>query len=57
MQKNEVVFVCDTCLVEFAITVEPSYDENTVKKQFPESIKWLTKVSECPVCECKLIRK
>ncbi len=51
-------FYCDTCRVEFAITVEPGKPEEVIKREFPDSIEWLDKLDkvnvigkmECPVC-------
>jgi len=32
------------------IEVEPDYDAETVKREYPESLKWLDKIVDCPVC-------
>ena len=43
--------------VEFEVRVEPSYDADTIKEQFPEALKWLKDAIYCPGCgdECEEI--
>jgi len=51
-------FYCDTCHVEFLIRIEPGKSEEVIKRQNPDSIKWLEKLDkvneigkmEYPVC-------
>jgi hypothetical protein len=56
--KRRREFTCGSCMVDFSIDVEPSYDDETVFKQFKGSVVWLNKkVMFCPVCETALVEK
>jgi len=54
-RKTQKTFSCSDCLVVFRITIEPSsVSEETIKKEYPKSVKWLKEVVDCPVCGCSL---
>lgn len=53
MQKN---FSCGTCLVDFVVEIEPQCgNDNEIRENYPESIDWLEKLRDCPVCGEPLI--
>lgn len=49
-------FYCEKCTVEFRIVIEPrtTIPQERFKEEYPESIKWLDKVIDCPVCGATL---
>ncbi len=50
MSDVKKAFYCEQCLVEFAITMEPSMDPEEVGRQAPDSIVWLQDITDCPAC-------
>ena len=48
--ENERHFDCTSCMVSSKIVVEPGLNADEVKENAPDSIDWLTRVEDCPVC-------
>lgn len=43
-------FYCDRCAIRMKIEVEPDYTAEDVKREYPEALEWLDKVTCCPKC-------
>jgi hypothetical protein len=57
MERSKV-FYCEICGVRFELKVEPDYDDETLEREFPDSLNWIAKLDEesvdCPLCFTKL---
>ena len=48
-------YMCTVCHIQFTITIETSYDEETIRDQFPSSAKAIDEgLDDCPFCMSSL---